>query len=56
MKRYSKRPWTMDERNLLKKYYYTSSAEELERLFPDRSYNAIVKQVSYLRKRGWTFT
>jgi hypothetical protein len=56
MKRYVKRPWTSDERNLLKNKYYTSSMEELEQLFPDRSYNSIVKQVSYLKKRGWTFT
>ena len=55
MKQYSKRPWTSDERNLLRKYYYISSEEELQKLFPDRSMNAITKQVHYLKKRGWSF-
>ena len=33
-----------------------SVALELEELFPDRSYNACVKQAKYLRDRGWVFT
>lgn len=55
MKQYSKRPWTMDERNLLRKYYYVSNTEELLKMFPDRSMNSITKQVNYLKKRGWSF-
>jgi len=55
MKQYSKRPWTSDERNLLRKHYYASSDTEIQELFPDRSINSLRKQVSYLKKRGWSF-
>jgi hypothetical protein len=55
MKQYSKRPWTMNERNLLRKHYYVSSQDELLKLFPDRTMNSITKQVNYLKKRGWSF-
>lgn len=55
MKQYIKRPWTHEERNLLRKEYDRSSGEELLQLFPGRTKNAITKQVYYLRKRGWTF-
>ena len=55
MKQYSKRPWTMNERNLLRKHYYVSSQDELLKLFPDRTMNSIIKQVNYLKKRGWSF-
>lgn len=55
MKRYTKRPWTMDERNLLRRHYHASSEEELQQLFPDRTINSIRKQVQYLKKRGWSF-
>lgn len=55
MKKYIKRPWTHDERKLLSKVYYQSSRLELEELFPDRTYNACVKQAKYLKDRGWFF-
>ncbi len=55
MKLYSKRPWSHEERKLLSKKYHFSSAEELQVLFPDRSYNACVKQAKYLKDRGWVF-
>jgi len=56
MKTYSKKPWSIRERILLKEYYYKSNEEELLKLLPGRTYNSIRKQVSYLRKRGWTFS
>ena len=56
MKKYVKRPWSHEERVKLSKSYYLSSREDLEELFPDRTYNACVKQVKYLRDRGWVFT
>ena len=55
MKKYIKRPWTHDERKLLSKVYHQSYRLELEELFPDRTYNACVKQAKYLRDRGWFF-
>ena len=55
MKDYQKRPWTHEERNLLRNYYYCKTQEELLEMFPDRTMNSIRKQVSYLRKRGWCF-
>ena len=55
MKRYSKKPWTHSERTLLRKVYSKSTEDELVKTFPERSINSIRKQVSYLRKRGWTF-
>lgn len=55
MKIYKKRPWTHEERKLLSKVYYSSSRLELEGYFPDRSYNACVKQAKYLKDRGWYF-
>jgi len=56
MKTYSKKPWSIRERVLLKEYYYKSDEEELLKILPGRTYNSIRKQVSYLRKRGWTFS
>lgn len=55
MKKYIKKPWTQEERNLLREYYYTLSQDALLELFPDRTMNSITKQVAYLRKRGWYF-
>ena len=55
MKEYQKKPWTMNERNLLRSEYYCKNEEELLEMFPGRSMNSIRKQVSYLRKRGWCF-
>jgi hypothetical protein len=55
MKEYQKKPWTQDERNLLRNQYYCNTEDELLKMFPGRSMNSIRKQVSYLRKRGWHF-
>ena len=55
MKEYEKKPWTHEERKLLKLHYYLKNEEELLRMFPERTMNAIRKQVFYLKKRGWTF-
>ena len=55
MKEYQKKPWTQDERNLLRNQYYFKNEKELLEMFPGRSMNSIRKQVSYLRKRGWCF-
>lgn len=55
MKDYQKRPWTQDERRTLTLNYYLKSEDELLELFPDRTINSIRKQVSYLKKRGWSF-
>jgi biotin operon repressor len=46
--------WTQAQRLLLKKEYNEVPVEELaEKL--GRSVQAVRNQVSYLRKRGWTF-
>jgi|TARA_B100001094_G_scaffold150376_1_gene145507 hypothetical protein len=55
MRKYTKKPWTMEERGVLSKYYYLTPLEELIPLLPGRTPNAIRKQVLYLRKRGWPF-
>ena len=55
MKEYQKKPWTQDERNILRNQYYCKTEEELLQLLPGRTMNSIRKQVSYLRKRGWCF-
>ena len=55
MKVYTKRPWSRNERELLRKVYYFSNEKELQAHFPDRSYNACVKQAKYLQDRGWVF-
>ena len=47
--------WTDNERNILKRWYYLLSEEELEEKLPGRTRSQIYNQVSYLRKRGWTF-
>lgn len=55
MKKYSRKPWSYKERSLLRDYYYIVGGEEMEKILPHRSYNAIVKQVAYLKARGWWF-
>ena len=55
MKEYQKKPWTHEERNLLRNYYYCKNEDELLEILPDRSINSIRKQVAYLKKRGWAF-
>ena len=55
MRKYTKRPWTQDERVLLRKVYHKSNKAELAELFPDRPYNACVKQAQYLRGKRWPF-
>ena len=55
MRKYTKKPWSMKERSILSKYYYLKSIEEILLLLPERTPNAIRKQVLYLRKRGWPF-
>jgi hypothetical protein len=52
---YKKRPWTDEERYILKKYYKLKPMKELLVLLPGRTEKAIHNQVSYLRKRKWTF-
>ena len=46
--------WTTKERQLLKDKYNTIPTEQLSALM-GRSLSSITSQVSYLRKRGWTF-
>lgn len=55
MKEYSKRPWSIRERMVLKQHYRTMSMERLVNELPGRTENSIRKQVAYLRKRGWSF-
>tara|TARA_B100000530_G_C15803159_1_gene426450 strand:+ start:139 stop:324 length:186 start_codon:yes stop_codon:yes gene_type:complete len=55
MRKYIKRPWSKEERTVLSQYYYLKSIEEIQLLLPERTPNAIRKQVLYLRKRGWRF-
>ena len=55
MRKYIKRPWSKEERTVLSQYYYLKSIEEIQLLLPERTPNAIRKQVLYLKKRGWRF-
>ena len=55
MKKYEKQPWTSDERNVLRDYYYVLSMEQLLDVLPGRSPNAIRKQVAYLKKTRLVF-
>jgi len=55
MRKYIKRPWSKKERLFLTRTYYTLPKEEVYALLPERTPNAIAKQVLYLKKRGWTF-
>ena len=55
MKNYIKQPWSHDERKLLAAKWYNIKRDEVEKFFPNRTYNACVKQAKYLRDRGWPF-
>ena len=55
MKNYTKQPWSHEERTLLAAKWYNMKKDELNKLFPNRTYNACVKQAKYLRDRGWRF-
>tara|TARA_B100000900_G_scaffold402436_1_gene408289 strand:- start:2074 stop:2286 length:213 start_codon:yes stop_codon:yes gene_type:complete len=55
MKNYVKQPWSHEERTLLTNSWYIRDKESLQKLFPNRTYNACVKQAKYLRDRGWRF-
>ena len=56
MRKYTKKPWSMSERKLLSEKYYNLPKEEVYALFPERTPNAIRKQVLYLKARGWYFS
>ena len=55
MKNYSKQPWSHEERKLLASSWYIVNRIHIEKLFPNRTYNACAKQAKYLRDRGWAF-
>ena len=55
MRKYTKKPWSKKERVVLSNNYYTLPTEEVLELLPERTPNAIRKQVLYLKKRGWPF-
>ena len=55
MKNYTKQPWSQEERKLLAHSWYRVDRNDIEKLFPNRTYNASVKQAKYLRDRGWHF-
>ena len=55
MKNYIKQPWSLSERTLLAANWYMAKRDDIEKLFPNRTYNACVKQAKYLRDRGWHF-
>ena len=55
MRKYTKKPWSTSDRKLLAEKYYILPKEEVYGLFPERTPNAIRKQVLYLKARGWHF-
>ena len=55
MKNYTKQPWSHEEHTLLAANWYQVKKVDLEKLFPNRTYNACAKQAKYLRDRGWHF-
>ena len=55
MKNYVKQPWSHAERTLLRDKWNVCNADEIQKLFPNRTYNACAKQAKYLRDRGWRF-
>lgn len=55
MKNYVKQPWSHEERTLLTSKWYHIDRNDIEELFPNRTYNACCKQAKYLRDRGWRF-
>ena len=55
MKEYTKRPWSIRERMVLKNHYKSMSMERLVNELPGRTENSIRKQVAYLRKEVGVF-
>ena len=55
MKNYTKQPWSHQERTLLAARWYNVNRADIEKLFPNRTYNACAKQAKYLKDRGWAF-
>jgi|TARA_B100002019_G_C21238185_1_gene583963 hypothetical protein len=55
MKKYKKKPWTVEERRILAAHYFHLNLEDLMYMLPDRTEQAIRNQVAYLRKRGYRF-
>jgi hypothetical protein len=55
MKKQTTNHWTESERKVLASNYYTKGASATLELLPGRTYNSMVKQVSYLKKRGYRF-
>lgn len=49
------KPWSKEERMILKKNYGNIPIASLLKVLPGRSEQSIRSQVFYLRKRGWTF-
>lgn len=49
------RPWTYEERVILKKNYFVVPLIELQKQLPGRTESSIYSQVYYLKKRGWRF-
>lgn len=55
MKIYKKKPWTPEERRILKLFYNVINNEDLQAKLSDRSMGSITNQVHFLKRRGWTF-
>jgi hypothetical protein len=55
MKKYVRKPWSVREREILRKNYYLVNKEQLQELLPSRTFSSITSQVHYLQKRGWYF-
>ena len=49
------RPWTYEERVILKKNYFLVPLTELIKQLPGRTESSVYSQVYYLKKRGWRF-
>lgn len=54
--KFGNRPWTYEERVILKRNYLVIPFKELLTLLPNRSESSVYSQVYYLRKRGWRFS
>jgi hypothetical protein len=48
------KPWTLDERRILQYNYEKIEKAELMKLLPERSWDSIRSQATFLRKRQWT--
>ena len=55
MRIYKKKPWTRVEKVILVSNYYMIPKADTYALLPNRTPNAITKQVLYLRSKGWPF-